>query len=965
MYKARDTRLERFVALKFLPDELAHDNEWRDRFLREARAASGLNHPNICTIYDIGDDGGRSFIAMEYLDGETLKEVVRDGPLALDRLLNIAIQVLDGLEAAHSEGIIHRDIKLANLFVTRRGRVKILDFGLAKSSSRKYAEVGVGAEAEGSAEGGNTTGRSMLGTMAYMSPEQALGKALDARTDLFSFGVTLYEMATGKAPFHGDTTGVLFLSIVQDQPQSVRELNPDAPARLQQIIDKSLTKKREERYQSAAEFRADLKHLRHELQLSGAASAVVDDEGEQDAVAGSTGTAVESSPKAKPSSVREGVATDASSVEKGDARPLRQAWKALVAVAIAAVLVITGMFLYRDTNKAAALTEKDSIVVADFVNTTGDGVFDGTLRQAAKLDLEQSPFMNVISDKQIAATLRQMSRPSNERLTEEVTREICLRTNSTAMVIGSIGQAGGGYEIGLKALNCATGNEVTSVQAQAKDKGKVLRALNRTDNELRRKLGESLPSLQKFNKPLEEATTSSLEALQSYTKGISAGRHNGIAAAIPQLEQAIRLDPNFAQAYAALGIAQNNSLQRDLGEQNLLRAYELRNRVSENERFYIESSYFWIVTGENDKAMKVSEEWAATYPNESAPRIRIGLGHMDCGEYEESARWIREAMRINATNVNAYVDLMEAYAALGRLDEAKAIYDQALERKLDSEAMRFNRYALAFAEGDDSAMQQQLDWAKGKPGFDDRMLAAESDTRAFVGEMAAARELTRKAIQESMESQAPERAGEYQAAAAWREAEVGNFAIARQWAKEAVTRTDSRTVKEWAALALARAGDNAAAQELAEKIEKEAPLNTLLQRNTLPSIRALLELNKNNAAKALEILQSTPPFDMGPGPYVALEPVYVRGLAYLRAGQGREAAAEFQKLVKYQGIVEPSITGALVHLQLARAYAIAGDTDQACTEYQNFLALWKDADPNVQVLKQAKAEYAKLAHFHG
>ena len=955
VYKAEDARLGRFVALKLLPEDFADDLLLRERFLREARAASALNHPNICTVYDTGEDQGQVYIAMEFLDGKTLKERLRAGPLEPQELLDIAVQIASGLQAAHTEGVIHRDIKLANIVVTSNGLVKILDFGLAKQTKTTRGLLVAASGAEPGDDSQLTSGLAALGTAAYMSPEQALGKPLDNRTDLFSFGIVLYEMATGQAPFRGDTTGTLFLSILQEPPSPPMEINPDVPEELQRIISKCLEKKREDRYQSASEIRAELRSLRRQLRdRPGIVAGDVDD-----VVALTESTSSDTHNAEAASKNTRGVRTPLGTTTP--AEKARSVWKIVAVISAVLVLSIAAGVLYFYSRRASPLTHQNRIVLADFVNTTGETIFDNTLRQAVSLDLAQSPFLSVLSDRRVMSILKQMGRPADQRLTQEVAREVCLRSNSNAMVVGAIKPSASGYEVRLNALKCADLAAIAAVDAQAKDRNAVLQAIHKADGQLRRKLGESLPSIAKFNRPLAEATTSSLEALRAYTDGVSAATHEGAAASIPHYEEAIRLDPNFAQAYAKLGMVQNNLEQRYLAGQYLQRAYELRNRVSEDERLYIESTYYWNITGEEDKAMAASEEWARMYPNRPVPRIRLALGNMDKGQYKEGARWLGEAKKISPDNVTVITNLMAAYMALGRFDEAKAVFEEAREGKLDSETLRINRYELAFLEDDQAAMEEQVAFAKGKPGYEDRLLADQAQATAYFGRLTAARELSFRAMEAASVTNSPERVAEYLASSAWREAEVGNTYLARNWANQAVSKSESPFVKGWAAIALAKIGDNAAAENLIAELERQAADNTLMQRNTLPTTRAIIELNRGNSAKALDILSKTPPYDMGPGPYVALLPVYVRGLAYLRVGRDQEAAAEFQKVVQYRGAVGSAITGALVHLQLARAYAMSGNTDAARTEYQNFLALWKDADPDVPVLKQAKAEYAKLS----
>ena len=959
VYKAQDTRLGRFVALKFLPEEYADDPQVRERFQREARAASALNHPNICTIYDIGEDSGRVFIAMEFLDGVTLKELVRDHCLEPLRLIDIAVQVLDGLEAAHCEGILHRDVKPANIFITRQGRAKILDFGLAKITAPRHATAIAGADdTRATSFGATTTGRGVLGTMAYMSPEQALGKALDPRSDLFSFGVTMYEMATGNAPFQGDTTGVLFLAIVQENPRPVTEVNPAVPEGLEHIITRCLEKDRERRYQDAVEIRADLKQLRRELRASrpGLVEAAIDDEDEFVPAAPSKDG---SGSKARQTSNRRELMSETvapSSTSKS--RPAQRRWVAVAGLALI-VFVAAGGFLYRRAHNASHLSERDTIVLADFANTTADPIFDGTLRQALTVDLGQSPFLNIISDRVVAATLKEMGKPPGERLSRTVAREVCLRTNSQAYVAGSIGKEGDVYQLEVQATNCQNNQTIAKVGAVAPGRNQVLSALDKLDEKLRVELGESLPSLAQFNKSLPEATTTSLEGLQAYAKGQSL-RSTGDDP-IPDLQRAVDLDPNFALAYTALGNAYRETRQPDLGNESYIRAYELRNRVTERERFTIEIYYYKYVTGETGKVEKACQDGIKAYPDNLAFYTYLGLSYLDAGQPDKAAAIFERATLLSPGNVVPYTNLMDAYILLDKWDEAKIVFDEARKRNLDNPALRENRYLVAFLEGDEAGMNEQLEWAKGKLKAEAPLLYSASQTEAFHGRFARARALTEEAQSAAGGNEARRRVSEYDIGVAWCEAEVGNLALARQQLAKVPPSGVDRDEGSMAAIALATAGDIDGANRLAEELNRKYPTDTRTQSYVLPTVRALIELKQGHAGSAIEILQQARPFDLASGDFAFMLPTYTRGLAYLQLGKGREAVAEFQMMLDHRGVVANFVTGALAHLQLGRAYALNGDTAQAKTAYQDFFAIWKNADPDIPILKQAQAEYAALS----
>ena len=950
VYLAQDTELDRTAAIKMLPPDVATDQQRLQRFVQEAKAVSALNHPHIITIYEIGSAGDSKFIATEFIDGETLRHRMNSGLRLLD-VLEISTQIASALVAAHSAGIIHRDIKPENVMIRKDGYVKVLDFGLAKLTDA--AEGSADTEAPTRAMV-NTGAGTVMGTATYMSPEQAKGVRIDERTDLWSLGAMLYEMTTGHLPFKGETPTETISLILQREPPPMARYAGDIPEELDRIVEKALTKDVDERYQTAKDLLIDIKHLKRKIEVDAEIDRTVPPE-IRDAVStrSHSGSSTISGTGVTGSMTGERRASSAEYIVS-EIKQHRKGF--LYAGAAAALLIAILGSVYYFAGSRPALTDKDTVLLADFVNTTGDTVFDGTLKQALSVQLGQSPYLNIFPEDRVNQTLRFMGRNPGERVTRDIAREICQRQGLKAMILGSIASLGSHYVVTIEAVDSNQGDSLAREQVEAESKEQVLSALGKAASAIREKLGESLASVKKFDAPVEQATTSSLEALKAFTQANELRQLDRQGDAIPFLKKAIELDPNFALAYARLGVIYNNLFQIDLAEQYSQKAYELRDRVSERERYYIEEKYASYVTGDRDEAIRILKAWVQDYPNDFAPHNNLAVNYANGGRYEESLAEVKEAIRINPNSPLALGNYVEEYIRLNRFDEAQQVLEETLGQNKERGVYRYYAYLLGFIRKDQEAIKTNLAWFASDPTASDST-DQQGNIAAYGGQWRKAIEFTNKSIDILTREERIENAAQGEVFLGSAAGVFGKCAEARDYASRGLTMARAKSVMGFASFVYAFCNDPRGLA-IAEELQKRYPKDTYVNFYVVPMVRAATEMNRSNFSAAIDATQPAMRFELGNMPGFSLN--YVRGQIYLRAKMGNEAVGEFRKIIDHQGVDPTGSLYPLAHLGLARALILTGDLAGARKEYQDFLAIWKDADADLPILIEAKKEYEQL-----
>lgn len=948
VYLAHDDKLDRRVALKVLPARFTSDAERVRRFQREARAASALNHPNILTIFDIGQENALHYIATEFVEGQTLRALMGSAELSLGKAIDVAMQIGSALAASHQAGIIHRDIKPENVMVRPDGYVKLLDFGLAKLTEQNSSPREGDTDATRSSVFETQAG-IILGTAPYMSPEQARGQKVDARSDLFSLGVVLYELITGARPFTGATRNHLLVAILDAEPPPLAKYISDPlPPELHHIISRALAKEREHRYPAANELMADLKMVKEDL-ISAAHSQRVKADGERTRLMTAAVEAASTGASDLPS-------TTSRISRLGKFTQTKPGAAVAFALVVIAALAVSAFFYF---NRRAPLTEKDTILLADFENKTGETVFDGTLKLTLAIQLEQSPYLNIYSDEQVRAALHYMNRSADERVTKTVAREICQRQGLKALLGGTLANLGSQYVIMLEAVNAQTGEVLARQQKEAGSKEQVLSSLGQAASELRAKLGESLRSIQKFDTPLAQATTSSLEALKAFSMGTEKAYRGKNFEAIPLFKLAAELDPNFALAHNALSVQYYNTGQPELAVKAAEKAFAMRERVTEREKLVIAEGYYTSATGELDKAIEVLKMRAQIYPQDFTAHNNLALSYYRIGQYEKALEESRATLRINPSLVYPHLNLAADLMGLNQFDEARATLEQMFQQKLDMYGSHFLLYLIASFQADTATLRQQLDWLE-RNANEYWALDLQAWTAAQTGQMRQAQSFSRRAVELAAQRHLKDLAASFAVKGMLNRASCGLCGQARQEAALALAHSRAGfailTVPALpgAAFSLALCGETGEAQKLADELAGRYPKATLVNVIYLPVIRAAIELQRGHADRAVELLEVVTPYESA----AAWWPNYLRGQAYLRLKQGDAAAVEFQKILDHRGWGLPtSIFYQLAHLGLARAAALSGEGAKARQAYQDFFAAWKDADTDLPVLIEAKREF--------
>lgn len=948
VYLAEDMKLGRKVAIKILSHEFTTNKDRLNRFEQEASAASNLNHPNILTIHEVGVDDGRHYIATEFIDGVTLRRKMAATPLEIPEILDVAIQVGSALEEAHSAGIVHRDVKPDNIMVRRNGYVKVLDFGLAK-----LTEVIDRSPSDGEASTRvlvHTDAGVVMGTSHYMSPEQARGKPVDARSDIWSLGVVIYEMVAGRTPFEGETSTDVIVAITQKEPPPLARFAPHVPPELDWIVMKALRKDRDERYQTIKELITDLRRLKQRLDF--------ETELERSSAPASFSGARLSEPGSAPTMPQRAMPTVEKSHVSSAEYIVTEIKRHKIAAAIVALfVVVTASAFYLYKRNSHPLTNRDTILLTDFVNTTGEPVFDGTLKQALAVDLGQTPFLNLFPEDRVRETLRFMGRSPDDRITRDIGREICERQGIKAMLTGSIANIGSHYNIIVEAIDPRSGDPIAREQIEADSKERVLSALGTAASNLRKKLGESLSSIQKYDVNIEQATTSSLEALKAYAMANDERAKGRARESLTFYSRAVELDPNFAMAYARIGVFYINQEQMETAKPFLQKSYDLRDRVSERERLYITEKYYNYITGEVDKAVEILKTWARLYPNDFIPHNNLSLDYQVLGNFEESLKEALESVRLAPNNITARENVVTCFLALGRIDEAEQASKEIEKLNPDSLGAHDNRYRFSFLRRDQSGMDREIEWARGKPEEAD-VIVASATVAVYFGKLKQSEELLKRAVEMLKTQNRAENAAKDLLGLAATQLVLGKCQQAKENTKAALALYHGRNDLTGAALIYAGCGDVNQAQAILNQLHTTYPTDFIINSVLSPVIQAMIERSRGNLTEAVRLAESVRAYDRGL--VTGLMNNYVRGSLYLEQRRGTEAAAEFKKIIDSPAIEAYSPAHTLAYLGLGRAEAISGDTAAARKSYQDFFALWKDADPDLPVVLQARKEYEAL-----